>query len=107
IVNNGQAARLYRNDGGNRHHFLQVMLRGHAPNTCAVGARVYVTAAGTTQMRELRLGNNFASHDPVVAYFGLGTAVALDELRIVWPNGATTLRRGLESNQFLTIDEAP
>ena len=38
IANSQQPARLYRNDGGNALHFLNIRLRGPAPNTQGVGA---------------------------------------------------------------------
>src|SRR5438105_1464094 len=91
IANNRQAPRPYRNDGCDTGHFLSLRLRGRAPNTEAIGGRVYVTAGGQTQMRELRAGSNFESQDPADAHFGLGTATNVDEIRIVWPDGTPTV----------------
>src|SRR4030095_12133069 len=84
IANNGQESRLYRNDGGNAGNYLAVKLRGPAPNTQAVGARIFVPAGGPRQMRELHVGSNFVSQDPVEAHFGLGTAASATEVEIVW-----------------------
>ena len=62
-------------------HWLDVALRGRAPNTEGIGARVRVTADGRTQLRELRAGSNYASQDPAVAHVGLGDARAASASR--------------------------
>lgn len=103
IANNSQAPALYRNDGGNARNFLSVTLSGVPPNTSAAGARVFLTAGGVEQMREVQLGNHFASSDPTTVHFGLGDLLIADELRVEWPTGETTVLLGVEAGQFLTI----
>jgi hypothetical protein len=98
-----QPPRLYRNDGGNALRYLSIRLTGTLPNSGAIGARIFVTAGGATQMRELRAGSNFVSADPTGAFFGLGTATAADEIRVAWPDGTQTRRFGVASNQAVTI----
>jgi hypothetical protein len=105
VANNGGAPRLFRNDGGNRRNFLQIKLRGKSPNSEAIGARIYVTVAGQTQMRELRAGSNFESQDPAIAHFGIGAADSISELRVLWPAGVVTLFPAVEANQILVIEE--
>jgi hypothetical protein len=68
---------------------LTIRLAGATPNTEAIGARVRVTIGGTTQLREIALGNNFTSHNPTTQNFGLGTATAADTVQIEWPDGST------------------
>ncbi len=106
IANNGQAPRLYRNNLAAGHTFLQVALRDTTKNSQAVGARVYVTAGGTTQMREVRCGSNFVSNDPADCHFGLGGATTVEQLRIVWPNGTEQTYDDVAANQRLTIAPA-
>ncbi len=105
VADNGQPPHLYRNEGGNRLGFLDVKLRGVARNSEAIGARIDVTAAGTTQMRELRAGSNYVSQDPAIAHFGLGAATSVDEVRVVWPDGGATDLRDLPADQRITISE--
>lgn len=107
ISNNGKAPSLYRNNGfGAGNNFLSVRLRGLNGNPRAVGARIYLSSAGQEQMRELQLGNNYVSQNPVVAHFGLGSDQTVDNLRIVWPGlEAQEIRlENLEVNQFLTLE---
>jgi hypothetical protein len=98
-----QSGRLYRNDGGNVSNYLSVQLAGAPPNTGAIGAKIFVTVNGVTQMRELHAGSNFVSSDPIVAFFGLGAASIVDELRVVWPDGSVTRRFAVAANQALVI----
>lgn len=104
VANNGQPPRLYRNDGG-AHHYLQVKLRGASPNTEAIGARVYVTAGGQTQMRELRAGSNYVSQDPAIAHFGLGSVARVERLRVVWPDQTQIERTDIPGNRLLTLEQ--
>jgi len=105
IANNGSGPAFFRNDGGNALKYLSVRLAGPAPNTEGIGARVFVTAGGVTQMREIRCGNNFVSQDPAEAHFGLGSATLVTELRVEWPDGVTTVLHGIAANQRLVLDQ--
>lgn len=89
LTNNDGAPTLLRNDGpvGNS---LTVRIRALGPNTEGIGARVFATIGGVTQMRELRAGSNYVSQDPAEAFFGLGGAESVDQLRIQWPDGRLT-----------------
>ena len=64
VHNSEGPGRLYRNDGGNAARWLDVVLHGRAPNTEGIGARIRVTADGTSQIRELRAGSNYVSQIP-------------------------------------------
>jgi len=103
IANNGGPPKLYRNDGGNEGAYLDVALRGAAPNTEAIGGRVYVRARAT-QMREIRAGNNFEGADPAVAHFGLKKAKRA-KVCVRWPDGTETLQEDVTTRQYLTIQQ--
>ncbi len=103
IANNGDAATLFRNDGGNELNFLNFQLRGIAPNTRAIGARVYVTANGMTQLREIHNGSNYVSQNPAEQHFGLNDVTQVDAVRIVWPDGNETSRSNIEADQRITV----
>nr|WP_010132791.1 CRTAC1 family protein [Microbulbifer agarilyticus] len=101
-----QAITLYRNDGAAAEgNYLQVELQGGNGNPQAAGARVYVTANGVTQMRELHIGSSFTSQNPSVLHFGLGSATATTALTVRWPNGSEQSIDIYEVNQRLVIRE--
>ena len=103
VANNQQAPALYRNDGGNDLNFLHVRLGGDALNSEGVGARITVVTGALSQVREIRAGNNFISSNPAEAYFGVGTAKVIDEVRITWPSGEVKIFSKVKANQMLTI----
>lgn len=103
VANNRSRIRLYENRGLNSQHWLHVRLEGEGANTEAIGARIYATINGQTQMRELRAGSNYLSQNPVIAYFGLGQAAEVDELRVVWPSGTERILHDVTADQTLLI----
>lgn len=102
IANYNQAPKLLCNSG-NTNNFVNIKLQEKSTNSQALGARIYVTAGGIEQMRELRAGNNYVSQNPVEAHFGLGQATTLDSVKIIWPDGQQSQLKDLDINQFITI----
>jgi hypothetical protein len=108
ISNSGKAPSLYRNNTfSSGNNFLNIRLKGATINPQAVGARIYVSINGQEQMRELQLGNNYVSQNPVEAHFGLGDSDIVDTVRIVWPGieADTSELNNVEANQFLLIHQ--
>jgi len=103
----GVSCALFRNDLGNRNHWLQVDCVGKTANRDGIGCRVRVTTAdGVTQTREIRGGLGHAGHNgPYVAHFGLGRHTKADRVEVFWPDraGQTTVRRGVPADQRLRI----
>ena len=82
----GNSARLWENrSAAEGNNFLRVKLRGLPPNTDAAGARIYVTAGGKRQMREVAVGGSYAGQSPTEQVFGLGQATTVDEILVEWP----------------------
>lgn len=107
ISNNSRQPSFYLNQSGAGagRGFLAVRLVGVAPNTEALGARIYVTAGGKTQMREVANGSNYLSNNPLEQHFGLGSATTAT-VRVVWPRtGQETLLENVAPNQFLVVGE--
>ena len=107
------AVGLFRNDIANRsgNHWLNVRLEGKGQggaNRSGVGARVRVTAAGVTQMREIRSGSGLSNHqDPPEACFGLGKATVVERLEVRWPNRKHSLQvfEKVSVDRFVTVRE--
>lgn len=93
--------RVYRNDLLDRSRSLLVRLEGLAINRDAIGARLELVAGGLTQLREIRLGSNFLSHDPPEAHFGLGPNTSADTLRVRWPDGSTSVHVNIPAGEVV------
>ena len=93
--------RLLRNDGGNRQHWVELLLVG-AGQRDALGARVTVTAGGARQVRERQSGGSYlSSHDPRL-HFGLGRATKAD-IAIRWPDGQVQTLAAVDANQIVRV----
>ena len=105
VVNTNAPPNLYRNDGGNRHHWIGFRLIGRTSNRDAVGARVEIDAGGRTRVGEVRSGGSYLSHNDMRVHFGLGETERVDEIRIRWPSGATETLDGVDADRYVTIHE--
>ena len=100
-----------RSGSGAGRRFLDVRLVGRAPNTDAIGARVFVTAdlgnghGLRTQLRLAEANSNFNSQNTPDLHFGLGHAVRADTVRVVWPGGAELACAAVAANRFVVLDE--
>ena len=95
VVERTGAARVYRNEstGGQA---LVVRLDGADGNRFGVGARITVTTADGSQLRES--GPNGDAH------FGLGAATRA-EIEVRWPDGEVTTRSGVAADQVATFSQ--
>lgn len=105
VSNSGQDAELFRNELPGGSVWLTVRLEGTRCNRSAIGARVEVKTTGGRQLREVRAGSSYLSQSSLALTFGLGSATSVEELRITWPNGRTTLVKQVKTGQMLAVKE--
>ena len=102
--------RLMRNELANDNHFLALHLEGRSSNRDAVGARVEVRLADSTQpsaplIQTLRAGEGFLSQSSKWLHFGLGGAGEIDSVVVRWPAGGKETLRGVEADRRYVIVE--
>jgi hypothetical protein len=103
VIYSGAPGVLYRNDGGDSGNWADVKLYSRGSNVHGIGARIWLTASGRTQLRELRRGSNFVSQQAGEAHFGLAESDSIDEIRVRWPNGVVNTWSDLEVNRRLEL----
>lgn len=111
ITNNINApASLYRNDATTlfpQNQHLTVKLKGNAPNTFGIGAKVVLKYGSgprdSLQVQQLMLTRGFESSVAPELAFGLGTHTKVDSLVVIWPNQRMEVRRNVATNQTLTL----
>jgi hypothetical protein len=104
-TNNGPA-RLLRNDGGNRNHFLRVRTVGVQSNRDGIGAALTLTPKGGAAMRrEVKTGSSYCSQSELPVTFGLGGAAVASRLEVRWPSGRVDLADGVAADQVVTVRE--
>jgi hypothetical protein len=104
VTANGDVARLFRNDGGNRNQMLRIRTVGTASNRNGIGARVEVSAADGIQRQHVRTGSSYLSQSELPLTFGLGES-ALASVRVVWPSGQTDTIDSISTGQMIVITE--
>ena len=98
-------ARLYRNDGGNRNHWLRLVLEGTRSNRNAIGAIVKLTSNGISQTRMVKSGSGYLGQSELPLTFGLGAETEPVHIEIHWPSGAFQELDVVEVNRLITITE--
>lgn len=81
---NGSTAMINQ---GNDNHWLTVNLVGTVSNRNGIGARIQVTSALGSQIREIRSGDGFKYMSSLNAHFGLGSDSTIAQVRVQWPSG--------------------
>jgi hypothetical protein len=105
VTTNHGPAYLYRNDGGNRNHWLQLKLTGTKSNRDGIGAVVRVTSAGGTQWQTVHSGSSYCSASDLALTFGLGKDASAGVIEIEWPSGARQKLTNVPANQRMEIKE--
>ena len=113
VVNNtNSTASIYKNllyksnenlSSGNK--YLKVKLRGKAPNTFGIGAKVLVYSGNKLFFQELNLTRGFQSSMEPVMNFGLGNIDNIDSLQVIWPTGEYQLLSKVNINQSITLNQ--
>jgi hypothetical protein len=106
VADCGGPALLYRNDGGNRNHWLAIKARGRESNRFGLGSKVRITAGGATQYREINPSGSYLSTSDMRLYVGLGKETVARRLEIEWPRGKKQVLENVPAGQVLTLDEA-
>lgn len=103
-TNHGPAA-LFRNDGGNRNHWLRVRTVGTRSNRDGLGAVVRVTGATSgRQWGMVRSGSSYCSQSDLALTFGLGRDTRAT-VEVEWPGGHKQRLADVPSDRVLTIEE--
>ena len=105
VTNNGADAELLRNDLGPGPNALMVKLVGVASNRSAVGARLRVTAAGKTYVREVKAGSSYLGQNDLRQHVGLAQATGAERVEIRWPSGAAESLTDVSGGQVVTVTE--
>jgi hypothetical protein len=110
LTENNGPARLLRNEGGNRNHWIRLVLEGNGEdsNRSAIGARVRVEAGSLVQHREVISGRGYLSQSELPLTFGLGQATRVERVTIYWPgrNAGKQVLTDLEINRVHVIRQA-
>jgi hypothetical protein len=106
VTTNNGPAYLFRNDGGNRNHWLTLKLVGTKSNRSALGAVVHVESASGGQMQEVHSGSSYCSQSDLALTFGLGQDDVAKSVVVYWPSGHVDRLSDVRANQFKVVTES-
>ena len=98
--------RLFRNELQSGAHWVRLELEGTTTNRDAIGARVWLTAGGVTQMRDVHgPGGHVNAQSSRILHFGLADNTTVDSVEVRWVGGATEPITGVEVDRRMRIVE--
>jgi hypothetical protein len=106
VTTNNGPARLLRNDGGNRNHWLRVRVVGTRSNRAGIGAKVTVIPdGGPRQWGIVKTGSSYASQSELPLTFGLGASTRPVRVEVGWPSGTVDTVPSVSPDRPITIEE--
>lgn len=96
---------LLRNEALSSGHWLRIKTVGTKSNRDGFGARIEITAEGSTRYAEVRAGSSFESSNDPRLHFGLGSATRVDAIVVHWPGGQVDKLGPEASDQELVVQE--
>ncbi|MGE5687110.1 MAG: FG-GAP-like repeat-containing protein, partial [Gemmatimonadota bacterium] len=100
----GKPAAVLRNDATAPR--VAIRLRGTAPNTAGIGARVQVLGGAVPlQEREIVAGGHYLAGSDAELSFATGTATQVT-IEVDWRDGRRTVLTGVTPNRLYEIDQA-
>jgi hypothetical protein len=106
ITANNGPARLLRNDGGNRSHWLRVKAIGGTASRDGIGARVRLTLDnGRKLSATVKTGSSYCSQSELPLTFGLGAQTRVASIEVRWPGRRVETFSGAAADQTLTLTQ--
>jgi len=98
-------AEVWINDTANSNHWIGLALQGTRSNRDAIGAKIRLTANGSTQFDHVSTASGYGSSSAGPVHFGLGSARVVDEIEIRWPSGAVQTLKHVPADKVQEIVE--
>ena len=105
INNNNGPACVFRNDGGNKNHWITIKTVGRKSSRDGLGAFVTVKSASGSQTQMVRSGSSYCSQSQLALTFGLGKDARVDAIEVRWPSGIRQKLGPQSIDRVLTITE--
>ena len=102
-VSRGGPDNLFHNVG-NTNKWVELDLVGTTSNRDGVGAKIYATAGGVTQLHEQNGGYHRWAQNHQRIHFGLAANTLVD-LRIEWPSGVVDTYANVPANHLYKVTE--
>ncbi len=103
VSNINEPAALYINQTNEKNNYLKIKFELPNANKLGIGTKVLSYLGGQVQYKELYTVRGLQSSSEPMIHFGYGDAVAIDSIRIIWPDRTTQLLTNVKTNQLLIL----
>lgn len=105
LTNNNGPARLFLNQVGNRKHWLGLRLVGKN-GRYLLGARIEIVISKNNVLwRRVRTDGSYLSANDPRVLAGLGSAVAVETVRVHWPDGTVESWKGPPVDRYTMLQQ--
>jgi hypothetical protein len=87
-----------------KNSFVKIRLKGKAPNTYGLGAKIVVTTDSMEIFQEAYFTRGYASSVEPVLTIGLGNTTVIKEINVHWPDGLQSVVTNVAANRLITIE---
>ena len=108
VVNNvNEQAFVYRNNSRelNKNNFIGISLKGSSKNSFAIGSKIFVYKDQEIFSREIMPSRGFQSSVDYRQVIGIGKAMGVDSMLIIWPDRSYTMVKHPEINKYLSFKQ--
>lgn len=109
VVNNiNDKASLFENltnlVKGDNHNWIRIKLKGPKNNPTGLGTKIKLSVGGQVIYSDHSTFRGYLSTVEPDLHFGLGSALLVDSIRVVWPNGSSNFLTNVKPNQVVTVE---
>jgi enediyne biosynthesis protein E4 len=101
----GDYPELFRNDGGNANHWLEVLLIGTKSNRDGIGAVLRLSCGAVSHVEQAKGGMSYMSASDARIQFGLGKQSRIESLVIAWPSGQVDKLSNVPVDRIIAVKE--
>src|SRR6266481_5634843 len=105
VTQMGGAPLVLRNEGGNKHNWMRIDLKGLNDNKNAIGTKVELYAGTLYQKWEVAGASGYLGQNATSIIAGLGTEQKAEVVRLLWPTGVPQDEINLAANKAHSLGE--
>ena len=102
-VDQQATAALLRNDGGNKNHWLGLVLQGKDGPAAAISAKVVIQSGTKRQVMVNQSATGYLSNSDPRLHVGLGEQKQVDQIEVYWVNGKSEIYKNVPIDRYITI----
>ena len=103
VVTNNMDALAFVYENKATGNFLKIDLKGSDKNTFGYGVKATIHHNGNMQVLENSVTRGYLSSVEPGLFFGLGKAIEVDKVEVLWPDGKINVFENIKANTTLTV----